>query len=202
MSAYEVYISVDVETTGRIPGIGESSMVQVGAVVCAKRVAGSFSQIPNGSRFEANLKQMADAPGEPDTIRWLREQGLDPNDGQLPLLAMERFLEWTQLVTSQYPGAKLVYVGYPLGFDWSFTHWYFEHFLGTRSDPFGFSNALDIKSMYAAKAGVGCFKSIKSKMRPKSLARVDHPHTHNALDDAIGQGELFCNIIEWGGPDA
>jgi hypothetical protein len=23
------------------------------------------------------------------------------------------------------------------------------------------------------------------------------PHTHNALDDAIEQGELFANLLEW-----
>jgi hypothetical protein len=23
------------------------------------------------------------------------------------------------------------------------------------------------------------------------------PHTHNALDDAIEQGELFANVFEW-----
>ena len=23
----------------------------------------------------------------------------------------------------------------------------------------------------------------------------DRPHTHKALDDAIGQGELFCNML-------
>jgi hypothetical protein len=26
----------------------------------------------------------------------------------------------------------------------------------------------------------------------------DHPHTHRALDDAIEQGALFCNMLaEW-----
>jgi hypothetical protein len=25
------------------------------------------------------------------------------------------------------------------------------------------------------------------------------PHTHNALDDAVEQGELFCNLMQWPG---
>jgi hypothetical protein len=31
---------------------------------------------------------------------------------------------------------------------------------------------------------------------PASLLPVS-PHTHNALDDAIEQGELFANVFEW-----
>ena len=32
-------------------------------------------------------------------------------------------------------------------------------------------------------------------MRHDLLA--DRPHTHNALDDAIQQAELFANVFEW-----
>jgi hypothetical protein len=31
---------------------------------------------------------------------------------------------------------------------------------------------------------------------PASLLPAS-PHTHNALDDAIEQGELFANVFEW-----
>jgi hypothetical protein len=34
---------------------------------------------------------------------------------------------------------------------------------------------------------------------PASLLPVS-PHTHNALDDAIEQGELFANVFEWVAP--
>jgi hypothetical protein len=27
--------------------------------------------------------------------------------------------------------------------------------------------------------------------------RPENPHTHNALDDAVEQGELFANLLGW-----
>jgi len=33
---------------------------------------------------------------------------------------------------------------------------------------------------------------------PKHLL-PDRPHTHNALDDAVEQGELFANLMAWDG---
>ena len=43
-------------------------------------------------------------------------------------------------------------VGYPVVFDWMFLHWYFVRFAG--ESPFGFSGALDIKTIYQQKARV------------------------------------------------
>src|SRR6185312_13467330 len=45
-----------------------------------------------------------------------------------------------------------VLVGYPVVFDWMFLHWYFVRFCG--GSPFGFSGALDMKTMYQQKARV------------------------------------------------
>jgi hypothetical protein len=38
--------------------------------------------------------------------------------------------------------------------------------------------------------------SLKRNM-PAAVRKVNTPHTHNAKDDAVGQGELFANLMEW-----
>ena len=69
-----------------------------------------------------------------------------------------------------------------------FLHWYFVRFAGR--SPFGFSGALDIKTMYHQKAGV-TFDRAGRRDLPAILA-PQMPHTHNALDDAREQAEIFA----------
>jgi len=63
--------------------------------------------------------------------------------------------------------------------------------------PFGFSGALDMKTMYQQKAGVVLDRAGRRDL-PAFLVR-DASHTHNALDDAIEQGEVFARLFSWGG---
>lgn len=190
----EVYISVDVETDGPIPG--DCNMVSVGASVCGKTTGAGFQRIDGGSTFYRELE--TEFPGNPDTRRWLAGQGFELNSPQAvaPKIAMLHFKEWVEKIADAFE-CRPVYVAYPLGFDWSFTHWYFEHYLDPPSaDPFGFSNALDIKSMFSAKSGRPLLGSLKRNM-PREVKKVNQAHTHNAKDDAVGQGELFANLMEW-----
>ncbi|GGQ29405.1 hypothetical protein BKA00_001455 [Actinomadura coerulea] len=87
-------------------------------------------------------------------------------------------------------------VAYPLGFDWMFLYWYWTRF-AQGGAPFGHSRHLDLKSMYATKAGAPITRSTKRQMPAALLS--DRPHTHNALDDAIEQAELFHNLVGWAG---
>lgn len=189
----EVYISVDVETDG--PNPGDCNMVSVGASLCGVRRGTGWRRIDNGATFYRELE--TEFPGDPDTKRWLAGQGFEVNAPQAvsPKLAMIHFKEWVEKIADAHE-ARPVFVAYPLGFDWSFTHWYFEHYLGPKSDPFGFSNALDIKTYFAAKSDSPLLASLKRNM-PRSVKTVKTPHTHNAKDDAVGQGELFANLMEW-----
>jgi hypothetical protein len=54
-----------------------------------------------------------------------------------------------------------------------------------------------MKTMYATKARTTVTRSTKRQM-PVAL-RSTRPHTHNALDDAIEQAELFQNLFRWDG---
>lgn len=190
----ELYFSIDVETDGPIPG--DCNMVSVGASVCGSTMLGEgFRRIDGGPSFYRELR--TEFLGDEKTREWLAGQGFTVNGPEAidPDAAMSHFKHWV-LRMSEEREARPVFVAYPLSFDWSFTHWYFEHFLGYRSDPFGFSNALDIKTAFSMKSGRGLLGSTKKSM-PDSVKKVKTAHTHNALDDAIGQGELFANLMEW-----
>jgi len=69
-------------------------------------------------------------------------------------------------------------------------NWYFHMFLG--SNPFGI-DALDIKSFYMGLSGC-LWKETTSNRLPQSF-QPTHQQTHNALDDAIAQGEIFKKLL-------
>lgn len=176
----EIYVSTDVETDGPIPG--PNSMLSFGsaAYTADKQIVATF---------EANLNTLPDAKGHPETMAWWqtqpeawRECRRDPRE---PEEAMRAYVAWLKAL----PG-KPVFVGYPAGFDFLFVYWYLIRFAG--ESPFSFS-ALDIKTFAMATLDAGYRETAKRRM-PKHWFD-DLPHTHKALDDAIEQGALFCNIL-------
>ena len=72
----------------------------------------------------------------------------------------------------------------------SISCWYLIRFAG--ESPFSFS-ALGIKTYAMALLKKDYRRSTKDGM-PKHWFDP-HPHTHIALDDAIEQGALFCNML-------
>jgi hypothetical protein len=77
-----------------------------------------------------------------------------------------------------------------VAFDFMFVYWYLIRFTG--QSPFSHS-ALDMKTLAMALLKVGYRDATKRKM-PRHWFD-DLPHTHLALDDAIEQGALFCNML-------
>ena len=98
---------------------------------------------------------------------------------------MQRYLAWVKSL----PG-KPVFVAYPAGFDFLFVYWYLIRFTG--ESPFSHS-ALDIKSYAMAVLKRGYRDSTKRNMPGRWFDPL--PHSHVALDDAIEQGALFCNML-------
>lgn len=178
----ETYISIDIEADGPIPG--RNSMLSLGAA--AFKADGTLL-----STFKRNLLPLPEANQDEDTMRWWKEQ---PESVWLaattnPIEAKEAMTEFAAWVLEQ-PG-RHVAVCYPAGFDWTFVRWYLAAFNIAHS--LGFS-ALDIKSFAAAHLQIGFKQTVKRNM-PKSWFEGLHPHTHDALDDAIEQGQLFCRIL-------
>ena len=180
MTRPEIYVSTDVETDGPIPG--PHSMLSFGsaAYTAGKDVLGTFT---------ANLTTLPGATGHPDTMAWWTTQPeawaaarADPED---PAGAMIRYRDWLDAL----PG-KPVFVGYPAAFDFMFVYWYLIRFAG--SSPFSHS-ALDLKTYAMALLGTD-YRATAKRTMPK--AWFDNaPHSHVALDDAIEQGALFCNML-------
>ena len=176
----EIYVSTDIETDGPIPG--PHSMLSFGSA--AFTADGQLA-----STFEANLHLLPGASGNPDTMAWWATQPeawaacrSDPRD---PAEAMPAYVRWVKGL----PG-KPVFVAYPAGFDFLFVYWYMIRFAG--ESPFSFS-ALDMKTF--AMAVLGCdYRHATKRNMPKRWF-TDRPHTHKALDDALGQGELFCAML-------
>jgi hypothetical protein len=106
-------------------------------------------------------------------------------DPEPPALVMRRYTEWVEGL----PGLP-VFVGYPAAYDFTFVYWYLMRFTGR--SPFSHS-ALDIKTFAMAALGVPYREATKRNMPKRWFDAL--PHTHRALDDAIEQGALFCNML-------
>jgi len=176
----EVYVSTDVEADGPIPG--PHSMLSFGsaAYLADKTLAGTFT---------ANLACLPGAQGHPETMAWWATQAeaweACRRDPEPPEDVMPRYVQWL----NQLPG-KPVFVGYPAAYDFLFVYWYLIRFAG--KSPFSHS-ALDIKTYAMALLGQP-YRDTSKRTMPSSWFD-DFPHTHRALDDAIEQGALFCNML-------
>ena len=177
----ELYVSTDVEADGPIPGV--NSMLSFGSAVYTK-------DKKLVSTFEANLEFLDGATSDEKTMEWWSTEPEAWKACRLnlekPSEAMYRYLAWLK----QLEG-KLVFVGYPVAYDFMFVYWYLIKFTG--ESPFSHS-ALDIKTL----AMVGLQKTYKQSTKRNMPSRWfdDLPHTHKALDDAIEQGAMFCNILK------
>lgn len=82
------------------------------------------------------------------------------------------------------------FVAYPVGYDFTFIYWYLMRFAG--ESPFG-HNGIDIQSYAMALLKKGYKESGKDHMPKRWFDGQPHPHT--ALEDALEQGALFCNML-------
>jgi DNA polymerase III epsilon subunit-like protein len=190
----DVYISADVETDGPIPG--PYSLLSFGLCVAASYDGHRLAPIdPERQTFYRELQPIS----EDFDAEALKVNGLDRDAlrcrGARPDQAMEEAARW---VSSVAGNRRAVLVAYPVAFDWAFLYWYFVRFAASGS-PFGFSSCLDIRTLYLARARTVFDLSSKGRM-PKWL-RPARPHTHNALDDALEQAELFNNVFAWTGSE-
>ncbi|AKN75697.1 exonuclease [Streptomyces sp. PBH53] len=186
-----LYISVDIEADGPIPG--PYSMLSLGAAVAGVQDGGGFTAAdPEERTFYRELRPIT----EEFVPEALAVSGLDrarlTAEGAEAAVALAEFTAWVREVSA---GAQPVMCGYPAAYDWTFLYWYLIRFTG--SSPFGHSGCLDMKTLYATKAGLPLRAVAKGTMPRELLSR--RRHTHHALDDAIEQAELFANLMKWPG---
>lgn len=159
---------VDVESDGPIPG--DFSMISFGAVIIDPSLDKKF-----GGRLR------------PVSERWIpealavsghsREQTLGFEE---PKVVMSRFHSWLGENCPDRP----IFISDNNGFDWQFMNWYFHHFLS--ENPFGFSST-NLGSFYK-----GLIRDTSKNF--KHLRKTKH--THDPVDDAVGNAEAFLSMIE------
>ena len=176
----EIYVSTDVEADGPIPGVNSMLSFGSAAYLPDKTLVATFS---------ANLETLPGATPNSATMEWW---GGHPEawaacrtELRAPEQAMKEYVSWL----NGLPGDP-VFVGYPAVYDFMFVYWYLIRFTGV--SPFQHS-ALDIKTYAMAMLKTDYRKSTKKRMPKRWFDSL--PHTHRALDDALGQGALFCNML-------
>lgn len=186
----DLYISADIEADGPIPG--PYSMLSFGLVI-AGRFDGAAFEVrdleeqtfyrelrPISNEFDSKALQVSDL----DRDELLR-------DGKEPVEAMTDAAAW---VREQSADDRAVLVAFPASFDWLFLYWYFVRY-AKKGSPFDFSSCLDMKTIFQQRAGVVLDRAGLGDLPP--ALKSDRPHTHNALDDAIEQGEIFQRLWAW-----
>ena len=182
----EVYVSTDIEANGRSPG--HHSMLSFASV--AFKLDKTII-----STFERNLKELSGAKPNRETMEWwqtqpkawkaCRQNQADPKE------AMTNYLDWIKSLEG-----TPIFVAAPVSFDYRFISWYLWEFTG--EDPFLNMNApqaIDINTYYIALMNTNITQSHRLSM-PRDLFDPDIPHTHRALDDAMEQAMLFCNLVQ------
>ncbi len=176
----ERYVSTDVESDGPIPGPHSMLSFASAAYSAEKQLLGTFT---------ANLETLPGAEPHPKTAEWWASNpaawAACRSNLEAPSLALPRYVRWLKSL----PG-RPVFVAYPAGFDFLFVYWYLIRFAG--ESPFSHS-ALDIKTFAMALLRKPYRDSTKRNMPARWFDEL--PHTHVALDDAIEQGALFCNML-------
>jgi hypothetical protein len=186
----DLYFSADIEADGPIPG--PYSMLSFGLAV-AGRFDGKVFEVcnPEGQTFYRELRPISN---EFDP-KALQVSHLDRDallqGGEDPTKAMTDATDWVRKHTGE---DRAVVVAFPASFDWLFLYWYFVSF-SRRDSPFDFSSCLDLKTAYQQRAGVVMDAAGLSRLPPE--LRSGRPHTHNALDDAVQQAEIFQRLWPW-----
>ncbi len=176
MSTNEIYVSVDVEAAGPIPG--KFSLLSIGA--CS---------VDNPEQVFSRLLKPINREADPAALK-VSKLSLDvlERDGVAPQEAMLAFEAWLNELA---PGDddKVVFVGLNAPFDWSFINYYFHVFTGR--NPFGFT-ALDIKAYYMGVTG--CTWSETGSSHIAEWVQPKRRPDHDAVHDAQYQAELFTLV--------
>ena len=171
----EAYISVDIETAGPAPSL--YSMLTLGACVV---------DAPTQT-FYAELQPINDnLIPEALSVTGLSLEKLR-SSGKPPSVAMKEFGDWISRVSAR---RRPVFVGFNAPFDWAFVNWYFQAFVG--KNPLGIGG-VDIKAYYMGMTGCYWYETSSSKL-PAEF-QPSRPQTHNALEDAQAQAEIFVKML-------
>ncbi|MDJ0944240.1 MAG: hypothetical protein QNJ30_12280 [Kiloniellales bacterium] len=183
MSERELFISVDIEADGRIPG--RNSMLSFGsaAFTLEKELV---------ARFAVNLETLPGAEGDPETLAWWQKfpeawaaARKDPED---PATALPRYAAHLEALGRAH--GRATFIGFPAAYDFAWINWYLHRFAGR--NPLGISG-LCLKTLGAALLKLP-FRQATKRRFPRRWFD-DLRHSHVALDDAVEQGAMGINML-------
>jgi DNA polymerase III epsilon subunit-like protein len=173
----EIYICVDIEASGPVPG--DYSLLSIGACTVFEPRQTFYIEL---QPVNENTTQEA-AKVHHLSLQHLMDTGVPPQQ------ALARFEAWLQGLTP--PGTTPLLVAFNAPFDWMFVNDYFHRFLGR--NPFGHA-ALDIKAFYMGFAGAAWEETTMRHVSDRFLGRKEL--THHALRDAMDQADIFSRMLE------
>ncbi len=165
-------VVVDVEADGAIPH--KYSMVCFGAVIVEPSLSKTFygKTRPISEEWDAKALSISG---------FSREEHLtfdEPSD------VMTNFSTWLNENVNDRP----IFISDNLAFDWQWINYYFHYYIG--KNPFGFSGRR-IGDLYS-----GLRKDYFAASEWKKFRKTKH--THNPVDDALGNAEALLTIRELG----
>lgn len=167
-------VVVDVESDGPIPH--KYSMVCFGAVVVEPSLMKTFYGKTKPVSDEWDEKALS-------ISGFSREEHLTFDE---PVEVMSEFSKW--LNNNNNVKGRPIFISDNLAFDWQWINYYFHYYIG--KNPFGFSGRR-IGDLYS-----GLEKDFFAASAWKKFRKTTH--THNPVDDAIGNAEALLTIRELG----
>jgi hypothetical protein len=146
-------------------------MISIGAVVVRPGLKDTFY---------GELYPVSDSFNE-EALKVIGHTRLQTLDFPDPEVTMFNFDKWLDKVNI---GKRPMFISDNNGFDFMFVSWYFWHFLGR--NPFGHSST-NLGSLYKGIIK-NTFKNFKHLRKTK--------HTHNPVDDAMGNAEALLYMKE------
>lgn len=175
----EIYIAVDVEADGPIPG--PYSMISLGMAVAGHPELSFYSEIkPISEEFDPAALAVSGL----DRDHLIRNA---PDAAQ----AIRAAYDW---VNSLRKIGRPVFLAAPAVWDGMFVHWYFMRYVG--ASPFGSTGSgVDLRSYWMGLTGCEWVESRKGKIK-YALNLEGLPHTHHAGEDAMELAQVFGAVLK------
>lgn len=207
MAKDERYFSVDVEASGPIPGLWwmpsfgacPTDDVEDGFKALLKPLNYCYPEMDGIVRPDVPGAVKVVVQGTPG-FDWDFDKSDEANCaevydyyvemGENIETALQRFKAW---MSNRTNGRELrpYVVGAPLSFDFMWLYWYYQ-FVMDEMPAFSFAG-LDMRSYFMGKHGETGLRS--NKRRYKKFYPTNRPHTHDPLDDAQEQGEIWQQMV-------
>ena len=181
----QIYIIVDIELNGLIPG--RHSILSIGAVASTtEKEVGSFYK---------KLQPLDELTEDPETMAWWNTQVEAfkevTADNEPASAVMEAFRDWVKSF-----GKSPIFVASPLILDYPFIKWYLHRFdIEPLFEDFKpIQRTLDLASFTAGKLNIPLARSRRMQL-PPAMTKDMPEHSHKAIDDARGYGVILRNTL-------